>query len=123
MIAEETRPYKEPENDLSQMRKRLRKRTNDQRSKAQERPPQHLLVDLCGLVVDPGQMAVLHRARPDLQDLRTQKAEDRQQHKNRVRVPELRVQLGEKVAGYVLRMLVRNSEKAYENYKKTILGG
>ena len=79
------------------MRKPERKRTNGQRSQAEERPPQHLLVDLRRLVVDPDQMAVLHRARPALQDLRTQKAADRQQREDCVRVPELRAQLENKM--------------------------
>ena len=79
------------------MRKSERKRTNGQRSQAEERPSQHLLVDLRRLVVDPDQMAVLHRSRPALQDLRSQKAADRQQREDRLRMSELRVQLGDKV--------------------------
>ena len=81
------------------MRKPERKRTNGQRSQAEERPSQHLLVDTRRLVVDPDQMAVLHRARPDFQDLRAQETKDRQQHKDRLRMPELRAQLGDKVRG------------------------
>ena len=62
------------------------------------------------LVVDPGQMAVLHRSRPDFQDLRAQKAADRQQREDRLRMPELREQLGDKVRTiHVVAAIIRNN--------------
>ena len=79
------------------MRQSICQCPDGKRSPAEERASQHLLVGLRRLVVGPGQMDRLHVSRPALQDLRTQKAEDRQQNAYRLRVPELRVQLGDKV--------------------------
>ena len=79
------------------MRQSVCQCSDGQRSPAEERASQHLLVDLRRLVVGPGQMDRLHGSCAAVQDLRTQKAEDRQQNTDRLRVPELRAQLGDKV--------------------------
>ena len=55
-------------------------------------------MDPRGLVVGPGQMALLHRPRPALQDLRAQETADRQQDPDRVRMPKMRIQLGEEIS-------------------------
>ncbi len=73
------------------MRQSVCQCSDGQRSPAEERASQHLLVDLRRLVVGPGQMDRLHGTRAAVQDFRTQKAEDREQREDGVRMPEVRV--------------------------------